>query len=316
VPLAPPDIPASAPEPQPLESAAAPDVAASAPDTPALEPPGAEEPADALESGETPVGVDSVELFFQPLGPTEASTPPWLSRSIATIAAQRDAQLAADLIAELLPAQGLVLDRATTYGLSIAEGANYVVAITPGRAAEVSRVTAASESPELEFTLSGPAAAYANLIAARGSRRLGGLTVSGNRRRARQLARARPWALSLGELARAGIRVWPGLMLLALAEAIDPSWTVGHHFVVAFAIEGTPGATLYVAVADGEPVLVSHLPPGPEPSATLQMSEAAFMSLSGRTPLAPGERIMVSGDREVAQRLLGWTDRAQGRPAS
>lgn len=103
-------------------------------------------------------------------------------------------------------------------------------------------------------------------------------------------------------------------MLLALAEAIDPRWTDGERFVIAWAIQGTPGAMLYVAVDDGRPLAVSHRLPA-APDATLYLSEPAFLALLAAAPIPGGERVLINGRHEPVERLLEWTDRVQGRAA-
>jgi len=149
-------------------------------------------------------------------------------------------------------------------------------------------------------------------VAGRGSWRLHGLRgPPGRRRRARRVTHARRVPLTLAELAAANVRVWPGLLLPVLAEAIDPQWTIGQQFVIALAITGVTPTVLYVGVHDGAPVTVSPRQFDVPPAATLYLSEQACLNLLARTPLPAGERVLYAGEQASVEQLLEWTDRAQ-----
>jgi hypothetical protein len=101
---------------------------------------------------------------------------------------------------------------------------------------------------------------------------------------------------------------------LALSEAIPPEWTVGHGFVLAFAIEGPPGsssATLYAQVRDGSALAVTRVR-GERPLSIVRLSERAFQCMFAGAPLPLGEQVLVEGPTEPLQLLLGWSDRVQG----
>ena len=235
----------------------------------------------------------------------------WLAHALQRAAVHRDAQLVSELIAELLPAQGLVVRRATSYGVTIDEIGCYRVATTGLGPASVAKV-----DPEalrgLDFEVRGSAAHVGRFVAGRGSWRMHGLRVTpGRRRKARRIARARRVPLTLAELAAANVRVWPGLLLPVLAEAIDPAWTAGHDYLVGLAITGATPTVLYVGVHNGGPVTVSPRRFDSTPVVTLYLSEQACLNLLARTPLPAGERVLCSGDVQAAERLLDWMDRAQ-----
>jgi hypothetical protein len=254
------------------------------------------------------------EFELPAVAPAVGTPRPWLAAALRRVASERDAQLAADLIVELMPAQGLHLDRPTSFGVQIADGGLYVVRAGSRQPANVAQAAKVDAAEELDFSISGSAAALSEFVVSGGTRSLSGVEVSGRRRRARRVARARTAPLSFAELANAGIGVWPGLLLLALAEGIDPSWTQGEQFVLAWAIQGTPGALLYTVVGDGQPVGVTHRAPGP-PAVAVYVSEQAFLSVMAGTPVAAEERALASGDQRCAQRFIAWARRAQGLEA-
>jgi hypothetical protein len=256
----------------------------------------------------------AVQVIPRQLTPPD-SRRPWLAAAIRGIAEHRDARLAAELVAELLPAQRLVVDRPLSYGLRIAElDTDWRATFGHGRS-EIGSLAVAPKD-ELAFELQGRAADFAELAAGGAGRRLPGVAVRGSRRRVRALRRARRRPLALWDLASAGIDVWPGLLLLALAEAIDPGWSVGERFTIAFAIEESrpapANATLYVQVCDGAPLAVTSAP-RESPAATVRLGERAFMCMLAGAPLPIGERILVDGDPGPLELLIEWADRAQGR---
>ncbi len=199
-----------------------------------VEEPSTGEPAVEEPSEEVPAA-PFVEVVPRVLSaPTQR--PSWLAPAIRHVAERRDARLAAELIAELLPAQRLVVERPLTYDCKIAErGEPWRAHIADGHA-EVGPL-AAGATRRADFTLEGRAADFAELAAGGTGRRLPGLRIHGRRRSVRALRRARRTPLALWDLAAAGIDVWPGLLLLALAEAIDPVWTAGWRCTLAFEIE-------------------------------------------------------------------------------
>ncbi|HEY3759208.1 MAG TPA: hypothetical protein VGL37_05565 [Solirubrobacteraceae bacterium] len=250
--------------------------------------------------------------------PPPSDRQPWLAAAIRGIAEHRDARLAAELITELLPAQRLVVQRPLSYGLHLAElDTDWRATFAHGR----SEIGVLPITPEcdLDFELRGRAADFAELAAGGVGRRLPGIEVRGSRRRLRALRRACRRPLALWDLASAGIDIWPGLLLLALAEAIDPAWSAGQRFAIAFEIEKSrsapDGATLHVLVRDGMPLAVTSTPSEP-PVATVRLGERAFICMLAGTQLPAGERILLDGDPNPLERLIEWADRAQGRSAA
>ena len=281
-------------------------------DTPAVEPPRQRsQPAAPAETAAVHV---VPRVLAAPL-----RREPWLAAAIRRVAARRDAKLAAELVIELLPAQRLVMERRLSYGLRLAEPtATGAFGSNTGRPRSGS---ARAPGRPIWTSAAGHAADFAELAAGGARRRLGGLSIRGSRRGARALRRARRKPVALWDLAAAGIEVWPGLLLLALAEAIDPRWSVGWRFAVAFEIASEPAcahATVYVRVDDGAPLAVTSVPREP-PTTTVRIGERAFMCMLAGAPLPQGERVRVQGDTALLEQLIEWADRAQGRfagPAS
>lgn len=248
----------------------------------------------------------------------------WLAPAIRRVAERRDPRLAAELVLELLPAQALSVEKPTRYLVKIAELGAYEVSLGGGHGT-VRDLAGAGLVDAHTFLLEGSAAAFAELAA--GGSRLSawrpplGLRIRGGRRRAKRLLASRRAPLALVDLERAGVTVWPGLLLLALAEAIDPASTAGCSFTVTFAIEGQQSAVLQVQALQGRPLAVTRGPLGEgaqvaqsaatTAQSTVHLSERAFARLLTAQDLA-GETVLLDGDPGPLQTLLAWTDRVQG----
>ncbi len=286
-----------------------------------------------------PVLAPPRELVFArlaPPAPEPAQRSRWLASAIEAIATRRSAGLAADLIAELLPLHASLWDGELAYELEIAQRGKLRVRIAAGSAAVTSGQGV--EGASGAFRLRGEAAAFASLAGggAKG-RRPAGVRVRGSRRAARGLfaACARPVALT--DLIDAGVIVWPGLLLAALAEAVDREWTRGMSFTVAYEIEGAPGAAFNVLVRDGAPISVVAAQPAGQrsqgaadgegaaasaeprsdataarPDAVIRAGERAFLAMVAGVAPPEGESVLVAGEEAPALMLLGWFARAQG----
>jgi hypothetical protein len=274
-------------------------------------------PAEEMSPAATSVARPAVQVVPRQL-PPPTDREPWLAAAIRGIAEHRDARLAAELITELLSAQRLVIERPLSYGLRLAElDTDWCATFAHGRS-EIG-VLAITPEHDLDFELRGRAADFAELAAGGTGRRLPGIELHGSHRRLRALRRARRRPLALWDLASAGIDVWPGLLLLALAEAIDPTWSAGEHFAIAFEIEqsrpASAHATLHVLVHDGARLAVTSTPSEP-PLTTVRLGERAFMCMLAGAPLPVGKHILLDGDPGPLERLIEWADRAQGRSAT
>jgi hypothetical protein len=253
----------------------------------------------------------------------------WLAPAIRRVAQRRDPRLAAELVLELLPAQALSVQGTLRYVARIAELGSYEVLLSGGHGS-VRDLAGAGATDAAEFVLEGPAAAFAEVAA--GGLKLSrwrppaGLRIRSGRRRAGRLLSTRGAPLALTDLQRAKINAWPGLLLLALAEAIDPAATASHSFTIAFAIDGSQSAVLQVKACNGRPLAVSRAgdretpakdlaPPRDEhvarPQTTVHLSEQAFVRMISGEDLA-GESVLLEGETAPLVSLLSWTDRVQG----
>jgi hypothetical protein len=279
------------------------------------------EPAPAAAAEDVPPGV-----AYTPLPVLERAQPrAWLAPAIRRVAERRDPRLAAELVLELLPAQALSIEKPLRYLVKILELGAYEVSLADGRGT-VRDLAGAGLVDSRTFMLEGSAVAFAE-IAGGGSRLSAwrpptGLRVRGGRRRAKRLLSTRSEPLSLADLERAGVTVWPGLLLLALAEAVDPAATAGHVFTVAFAIEGRQSAVLHVHASGGRPLTVTRGPAqegeqsaptgaGGTVQSTVRLSEQGFARLIGARDL-DGEKVILEGEQAPLETLLSWTDKVQG----
>jgi hypothetical protein len=196
-----------------------------------------------------------------------------------------------------------------------------------GGAAHVGPRPEGSHDADVDVAVEGPLVALAPLGAGGAGWRLKGATISGSRRKLRRVVKARRNPVGLADLAAAGVAIHPGLLLSALATAVEPAWTAGHRFAVAYDIDGDGAYT--VLAADGQPLLLTErdpaeLPGTPSPApaavlgdptapaATVHATAGAILPvLRGAEPPA-GERAVVIGDRRVVEVLHAWFDRARG----
>ncbi len=234
----------------------------------------------------------------------------WLAPAIRGLAAQRDAKLAAELVIELLPAQRQVIEGQLNYEIKIAELGSFYVALDPASA-----VISREPRGAVEFSLEGSVAAFSELAAGGTTRRHRGLRIRKGKSRARELLKTRRQPIALADLAAGEVDIWPGLLLLAMAEAIDPTWTTGRRFELAFDIQDAEGIVIYIRVCDGEPILVSRTPAG-QPIATISLSAHALVCLLAGTQAPSEHRATVLGDATSVDMFLQWTARAQGLSAA
>ncbi|HEU0317847.1 MAG TPA: hypothetical protein VFR49_10990, partial [Solirubrobacteraceae bacterium] len=244
----------------------------------------------------------------------------WLPRAIRRLAAT-DPRLAARIIVQLLPAQALSVPGRLAYDLTIPELGSFRVSLVGGRGIAVPLAApGAKVSSEVDFHMRASADALAEIALGASPKRMllaGRIRIRGRRRRARALRGFADRPPSLTEIARAGVRLDPWLLYTALAEAIEPEWTAGHHFVLRHDITGTGGSTVHLIVRDGERIMVTRDEPGEPPVATVKTSVRAFHAgLAGQAP-PPGEPVGVGGDLVAVGALKRWTEWAQsGGPDS
>ncbi|MEA2451095.1 MAG: ribonucleoside-diphosphate reductase beta chain [Thermoleophilaceae bacterium] len=142
------------------------------------------------------------------------------------------------------------------------------------------------------------------------------LRIRGSRRKAMRLR-----ALSDGpeptiaDAVAAGAPIDADAIYRALPYLIDPEWTRGHSFTVAYVVEGEGGGSWYVHVRDGErPEVTTE---GEAPDATVTMSTDTYRSLVA-AEMSPAtamrtQLIEIDGGFHPVTLLGRWIDRAQGR---
>ncbi|HEX8121070.1 MAG TPA: hypothetical protein VF549_07380 [Solirubrobacteraceae bacterium] len=310
-------------EPSPHAPGAAAPPAGDAPSRPAADQPSprdivAPQPTGegfrGAEGGAAPGGREAgrravpVELGARPVAmfPTES---PWLRGGLQSLAA-REPETAARLLAALLPVQALVAGD-LAYDLT-APTVGTLRVVLAGGTAKVEPRERPGDRHEVDVLLEGPLDALAPLAAGGAGRKLKGVHVRGSRRRIRRLLKARRDPVGLADLGFAGSPVHPGLLLSALAAAVDPTWTIGHRLAVAYVIGGD--GTFTVMAGDGSPLRV--VPGIPEqaggPTATVVVSARAFMPLIAGQKPPEDERATVTGERWAADLVHAWFDRARG----
>src|SRR4051794_17040622 len=106
------------------------------------------------------------------------------------------------------------------------------------------------------------------------------LRVTGNRRRALKLRELGDGdAPSIADAIAAGAPLDADAIYRALRYMIDPEWTRGHRFTVAYEVRGEGGGTWYVHIADGERPRITTDGDGEEPDARLEMAIYTYRRL-------------------------------------
>jgi hypothetical protein len=175
--------------------------------------------------------------------------------------------------------------------------------------AKVEQPERPADRAEVDATLEGRIGALAPLVAGGAGWRLKDVKVRGtNRWRVRRLSRARRTPLTIDALTRnPATAPDPGLVLAALAAAVDPQLTAGHRFGVEYAIANAGHWT--VLAEDGRPLVVKPTNGDKAPRAATITADAAalFALLAGHETTATA-----SGDLRAVETLHGWFDRARG----
>jgi hypothetical protein len=258
------------------------------------EPPEAEAPAEETPPAEAPP--TAVTLGARPVdfGARESA---WLRSAIERLA-DGDPVRAAELFVALLPSQASVGVQ-LSYVLTAPTLGAVKVAVRPG-AVDIERPPTSSLA---DARISGALQTLAPMVAGGGAWRAPGVRIEGAKRPARKLLRRRR-PLGLGDFALLADPPAPGLVLAALAAAVDPTWTAGHRFGVQYDL--ADGGRFTITASDGEPLRLSE---GEQPHAALVTvpENAVLPMLQGASTAAT-----VAGDRRAVDVLHGWFDRARG----
>jgi hypothetical protein len=234
-----------------------------------------------------------------------------LSRAFASLA-ERDPGTAGRLLLALLPAQGLVSPRPLAYDLGL-EGLGTVrVSVEgPESPTAVQLTEAPRPATDVRFALSGDPASLARLVASGSLRRRFGrrrVRITGDRRAATALFDLVQAPVTLEQLISVGVRLDPWLALTVVSILVDPAWTRGERFSVAFQEPGSlaPGPQLHVR--DGRRPSVSETSFGVAPAATVVcVGDRLLAVLAG----AHGGAVEVRGETRPLALLQLWIERAQ-----
>jgi ribonucleoside-diphosphate reductase beta chain len=229
--------------------------------------------------------------------------------------AESDPELAARLIVHSLPAAAATLPAGLSYRLEL-DGLGALTVNPLGDRAEVTEVPAGGELNGEAFALSTDPATLVRVASGRspvGALVRGRIKLRGRRRKAMSLRRLSTDA-GPRDLARLGIPIDADLVFRSLAYAIEPEWTRGHRFTVAYHLVGDGGGAWRVEIDDGSVRVERGLGEGVDAIVRIRYSDWLAL-LSG--DLTPPDAMRL-GKTEVEGRLppvtrLGrWIDRAQG----
>lgn len=258
-------------------------------------------PGEPEHSGE-PIPLDP-----RVLAPHQRARGPWLARAIDRLS-ERDPLTAAKLVAALLPVHRLRIGFDTTYDVTVTGLGTYRVKLERD-VASVEPIAEPGPRRAIDFHIEGTARALAGLAGGGARKRAKDTHFEGSRRRRRRVFKELREPVQLVDVAQSGAQVEPGLILSALAAAIDPALTDGHSFAVAWDV--APAGTWTIRLEDGRPSVVAGVPDD-GPSATVQVPPAAFLPVLAGLATQPGAQATVAGNIRAVELLRQWFDAAQG----
>jgi ribonucleoside-diphosphate reductase beta chain len=229
--------------------------------------------------------------------------------------ADSEPELAARLVLHSMPAAAATLPAGLSYRLEL-EGLGAWTVNPVGDRAEVTEVPAGADLNGEAFAISTDPATLAQLASGRspiGAMARGRLKLRGRRRKALALRRLSPDA-GPRDLARLGLPVDPDLVFRSLEYAIDPEWTAGHTFTVAYELVGEGGGAWRVEVHDG--AVRVHRGVGGSPDSVVRIRYSDWLRLlSGEISPSDAMRLgytEVEGRIFPVTRMGRWIDRAEG----
>lgn len=251
--------------------------------------------------------------------PAEADAPdrlprppvrPWLGPVLRALA-ERDPGAAGRLLLALLPAQGLVVEQALAYDLVLTElGCVQVDVASAGQPARVRLTDSARDRSEVSFAITGKLTGLARAVATGSLRRRFGrraVRISGDREAASAIPALVSRPLGMPELLQSGVGVdaWLGLTVVSLM--IEPAWTRGERFTIAFREPGAAGLG-QLQIRDGRPPAVGESTLlGPAETSVTCQADAVLAALAGvATP-----PIAVEGEPRHLRLVRSWLERAQ-----
>jgi ribonucleoside-diphosphate reductase beta chain len=229
--------------------------------------------------------------------------------------AEAEPELAARLIVQSLPAAAATLPAGLSYRLEL----DGLGAWTVNPLGDRAEVTEAAEGASLNgeaFAIRTDPATLAQLASGRspvGAMARGRIKLRGRRRKALALRRLSADA-GPRDLARLGLPVDPDLVFRSLAYAIEPEWTRGHSFAVAYELVGDGGGVWRVEVNDGDVRVRRGV--GDSPDAVVRIRYSDWLRLlSGEISPSDAMRLgftEVEGKIFPVTRMGRWIDRAEG----
>jgi ribonucleoside-diphosphate reductase beta chain len=229
--------------------------------------------------------------------------------------AESDPELAARLIVQSLPAAAASLPDGRSFRLELEGLGAWTVSSLGGRG-KVAEVLAGADLNGEAFAISTDAETLARVASGRnpvGPLARGQLKLRGRRRKALGLRRLSSDA-SPRDLARLGHPVDADLVFRSLPYAIEPEWTRGHRFTVAYELVGEGGGTWRVEVDDGTVRVERGL--GEDPDAIVRIRYSDWIKLlAGELTPADAMRLgrtEVEGSIPPVTRMGRWIDRAEG----
>jgi ribonucleoside-diphosphate reductase beta chain len=236
--------------------------------------------------------------------------------------AREDPQLAARLVIQTLPAAAARVDGPLRYDLSVGELGSWRVEVGEnGAGARVERLRNGGAGKGVDFSLATDAEGLAAMAAGASPAGLmlrRRLRVRGSRRSALKLrAMGQGPDPSIAEALAAGAELDADAIYRALAYLIDPEWTRGHSFTVAYVVTGEGGGTWYVQIRDGERPWVTTDPPEAGADARLTMTLETYRALAAGEMTPPeamrGHLVEMEGALHPVTLIGRWIDRSQGR---
>jgi ribonucleoside-diphosphate reductase beta chain len=229
--------------------------------------------------------------------------------------AEAEPELAARLIVQSLPAAAATLPAGLSYRLEL-EGLGAWTVSPRGDRAEVTETAEGADLNGEAFAISTDPATLAQLASGRsplGAMARGRIRLRGKRRKALALRRL---SVDAGprDLARLGLPVDPDLVFRSLAYAIEPEWTAGHSFTVAYELVGDGGGAWRVQVNDGDVRVLEGV--GESPDAIVRIRYTDWLRLlSGEITPSDAMRLgytEIEGSIFPVTRMGRWIDRAEG----
>jgi ribonucleoside-diphosphate reductase beta chain len=229
--------------------------------------------------------------------------------------ADSEPELAARLVVHALPAAAAGLPAGLSYRLEL-EGLGAWSVNPLGDRAEVTEIAGDGDLNGEAFSISTDPATLAQVASGRsplGPLARGRIKLRGRRRKALALRRLSADA-GPRDLARLGMPVDPDLVFRSLAYAIEPEWTRGHSFTVAYELVGEGGGAWRVEVEDGRVHVARGL--GESPDAIVRIRYSDWLRLLS-AEISPSDAMRL-GFTEVEGRIFPvtrmgrWIDRAEG----